>query len=111
MADGMVPTNPVRVRIFLRTGAQIQGLAHIKAGGYQRRISDVLNLGQVKYIAVTEVVFSVEGQSPVRTKCMLVNVEDISLVDATPAGPDDEGKSEPELPAMNTEEFFPGSSS
>ncbi len=111
MAEGMVPTNPVRVRMFLRGGAQLSGIAHIKAGGYQRRISDVLNLGQVKYIAVTEVEFNVQGQSPIHTQCMLVNVDEITLVDATPAGPEDEGKTEPELPRPPAPSTLPGASS
>ena len=49
-----VRTWPVRVKVFARNGAEIDGYAHIHAGAYQRRISDILNVGQLRYLAITD---------------------------------------------------------
>lgn len=97
----VVRTHPVRVRVYARNGATIQGLAHIKPGAYQRRVSDVLNLGQVKYIAVTEARYALPATQEVQTDCLLVNVDDIVMVDVAPPRPGDENKSEPELPGSS----------
>lgn len=103
----VVQTHPVRVRIFMRNGTRVTGLAHIQPGAYQKRISDVLNLGAVRYIAVTEAMFEAEGEGKVDTHCMLVNVQDISMVDVTPPSAEDMGKAEPLL----GEPGLPGASS
>jgi len=97
----LVSTHPVRVKIFVRSGAVIAGLAHIKPGAYQRRVSDVLNLGQVKYIPVTDVEYRFPGEPAVVTDCMLINVADISMVDVTPPRDTDLGKTEPLLPGAS----------
>jgi hypothetical protein len=97
----VVKTHPVRVRVYARNGATIQGLAHIKPGAYQRRVSDVLNLGQVRYIAVTDVEYHLPSQEATRTECVLVNVDDIVMVDVSPPRPGDEHRTEPELPGSS----------
>ena len=80
-ASVAVRTQRVPVRVFTRAGAVIQGHAHVKPGAQQRRLSDVLNLSQVRYVAVTEATYSVPGESPVTTACVLVNTADITMVD------------------------------
>jgi hypothetical protein len=97
----VVRTRPVRVRLFARNDAVIEGLAHIKPGAYQQRMSDVLNLGQAKYIAVTEVTYALPGQAGVETDCLLVSVSDIVMVDVSPPLPGDEDKTEPTLPGAS----------
>ncbi|MDX1659264.1 MAG: hypothetical protein R3343_10630 [Nitriliruptorales bacterium] len=97
----VVRTHPVRVRVYARNGAVITGLAHIKPGAYQRRVSDVLNLGQVQYIAITEVSYGFNETGEQETECVLVNVDDIVMVDVSPPRPGDEDKREPELPGAS----------
>jgi hypothetical protein len=99
--DAVVRTRPVRVKIYARNGAVIDGLAHIKPGAYQRRISDVLNLGQVKYMAVTDCTYTLPGVEARDSGCILVNTEDIVMLDAAPPRPGDEDKSEPLLPGAS----------
>ncbi len=94
----VVRTHNVRVRVFLRSGAIVSGTAHIQPGGYQKRLSDVLNLGQVRYIAVTGASYE-SGPGPVTTTdCVLVNVQDISMIDAAPLDANSEVTWEPNLP-------------
>ncbi|MFP5308417.1 MAG: hypothetical protein ACLGIR_02435 [Actinomycetes bacterium] len=97
----VVRTRPVRVRLFARNGAAIEGLAHIKPGAYQQRMSDVLNLGQARYIAITDVSYALPGKVAVETDCLLVAVDDIVMVDVSPPRPEDEGKTEPNLPGAS----------
>jgi hypothetical protein len=80
----VVRTHRVKVKAFVRNGAVIEGNAHIKPGAYQRRVSDVLNLGKMKYIAITDVQYSPPNGDSVTTECVLVNVEDIVMLDVTP---------------------------
>ncbi len=98
----VVRTHPVRVRVFARNGAVITGLAHIKPGAYQRRVSDVLNMGQVRYVAVTDASYAMPGKDTTLTDCVLVNVDDIVMVDVAPPQPGDEDASEPLLPGTPT---------
>ncbi|HEX9766077.1 MAG TPA: hypothetical protein VGA36_04890 [Nitriliruptorales bacterium] len=100
-AGAHVKTYAVRVKVYARNGAVIEGLAHIKPGAYQRRISDVLNLGQVKYIAITEARYQIPGAEVSDSDCVLVQVEDIVMMDAQPPRKGDEGKSEPLLPGSS----------
>lgn len=95
------PTQPVRVRVYLRSGAVITGLAHIQVGGYQKRLSDVLNMAATNYIPVTEATYTVAGGPDRTTDCILVNVSDISMVDATAASAEDAAKTEPNLPGSS----------
>lgn len=95
--EATVRTHPVRVRVYARNGAVIEGLAHIKPGAYQRRISDVLNLGQVKYIAVTEARYQLPGSEAMESDCILVQSDDIVMLDAQPPREEDRGKEEPLL--------------
>ena len=76
-----VRTEEVPVRVFTRSGGSIDGRAHVKPGAYQRRVSDVLNLGKVKYIAITDATYTVPGETPVSTACVLVNVDDVVMMD------------------------------
>ena len=64
-------------------------------------MSDVLNLGQVQYIAITEVSYTDGEGVETETECVLVNVDDIVMVDVSPPRPGDEGKHEPELPGAS----------
>ena len=76
-----VRTHAVPVRIFTRTGVEIRGNAHVKPGAYQQRVSDLLNLGKVKYIAITEAEYVMPGEVIHTTECVLLNIDDIVLMD------------------------------
>ncbi|MBE0428882.1 MAG: hypothetical protein IBX61_03310 [Thermoleophilia bacterium] len=53
MMHSKIQTEPVRV--WIATGDhEIDGYMHVKPGGYQSRISDVLNASDNDYIPVTE---------------------------------------------------------
>ncbi len=97
----VVQTHPVRVKVYARNGALIEGLAHIKPGAYQRRISDILNLGQMKFMAVTDARYQTPGQGVNESDCVLVNVDDIVMVDTAPPRPGDESREEPLLPGAS----------
>jgi len=81
----VVRTHPVRVRVFVRSGATVEGKAHIKPGAYQRRVSDLLNGGKVQYIAITDATYQQPEADGVSSDCVLVNVDDIVMLDAAPA--------------------------
>jgi hypothetical protein len=78
-----VRTHAVRVRVFVRNGIVVEGNAHIKPGAYQRRVSDVLNLGKLRYIAITDATYTPQNADPVATECVLINADDIVLLDVT----------------------------
>lgn len=80
----VVRTHPVNVRVFLRDGAMVEGKAHIKPGAYQRRVSDLLNGGKVQFVAITEASYKHENHDAVSSDCVLVNVADVVMLDATP---------------------------
>ena len=80
----VVRTHPVNVRVFLRDGATVEGKAHIKPGAYQRRVSDLLNGGKVQFIAITEATYKPQGGESAASDCVLVNVDDVAMLDATP---------------------------
>lgn len=76
-----VRTQAIQVRIHTRGGAEVVGFAHVKPGAYQRRVSDLLNLGKVKYVPITDAEYTVAGQATIQTGCVLVNIDDVVLMD------------------------------
>jgi hypothetical protein len=93
-----VRTQPVRVKVYVRNGAVVSGLAHLKPGADQARVSDILNRGEIRYIAITDADYAVPGDDAITTDCVLLNVDDIVMVDVAPPQPGDEDRSEPLLP-------------
>lgn len=78
-------TERVSVRVFT-TSFEILGNVHIKIGGYLDRISDVLNLGKVKYIPITETRYrprTADDGEFIQTPCLIVNIGNIELIDIT----------------------------
>ena len=51
-----IQTKPIKVLITTED-YEIEGFLHIKPGGYQSRISDLLNAKELHYVPVTEAVF------------------------------------------------------
>lgn len=71
------------VRIFT-SDFIIEGNVHLKLGGYQERISDILNLGKMKYLPVTEAKYierSGKSEEQAESNCVIVNVDAIEVLD------------------------------
>ena len=81
MADQRVPTNPQRVRVFLRGGILAEGDAHVKAGAYRQRVSDLLNLQSAPFLPLTNVRYQAPGTPATTTEAFLVHIPDIVAVD------------------------------
>jgi len=79
-----VHTWPVRVRVFARNGAEINGYAHVHADAYRGRLSDLLNVGQLRYLAITDATYTLSGQERIESACVLVNTDDVVLLDVSP---------------------------
>lgn len=91
MADQRVPTNPQRVRVFLRGGILAEGNAHVKAGAYRQRVSDLLNLQSAPFLPLTDVRYQAPGTPATHTEAFLVHIPDIVAVDL---GEDQQSRSE-----------------
>ncbi len=79
--NAAVRTQAIQVRIHTRGGAEVVGFAHVKPGAYQRRVSDLLNLGKVKYVPITDAEYTVPGRDTIQTGCVLINIDDVVLMD------------------------------
>ena len=76
-------TNRILVKIYTADFV-IQGNVHLKLGGYQERISDLLNLGKMKYLPVTEVKYNFRSKKngeQVESTCVIINVDSIEVID------------------------------
>ncbi len=81
MADNKIPTHPQRIRVFLKGGILAEGDAHVKAGAYRQRVSDLLNLQSAPFLALTNVNYQAPGSSPMHTDAFLVRIPEIVAVD------------------------------
>lgn len=81
MADNKIPTHPQRIRVFLKGGILAEGDAHVKAGAYRQRVSDLLNMQSAPFLALTNVNYQAPGSSPMHTEAFLVRIPDIVAVD------------------------------
>jgi hypothetical protein len=55
-ASDKIQTQPMKV-LVTTDDYEIRGLMHIKPGGYQSRISDLLNVRDLHYIAITQATY------------------------------------------------------
>jgi len=80
--DTKIPTKPVKVMITT-DDYEIQGHLHIKVGGYQSRLSDLLNSKDARFIPVTDAVYlqvnNPEGE-PQHADTMIVRISSIKAV-------------------------------
>ena len=81
MADQRVPTTPQHVRVFLRGGILAEGDAHVRAGAYRQRVSDLLNLQSAPFLPLTDVRYQAPGTPATHTDALLVHIPDIVAVD------------------------------
>lgn len=82
MMDPKVETRPIRVMVTTNQ-YEIQGDLHIMAGGYQSRISDLLNRRDNKFIPITNALFlSVRDPNaePRKADTVLVKVDCIEMI-------------------------------
>lgn len=80
--DPKVPTHAIRVMVSTRE-YEIQGNLHIMAGGYQSRISDLLNKRDCKFIPITDAIFlSIRNPhgKPRHVEVALVKVDAIEMI-------------------------------
>ncbi|MEK7817710.1 MAG: hypothetical protein AAB281_05595 [Actinomycetota bacterium] len=80
-------TQAIRV-LVITDDYEIHGSMHIKPGGYQGRVSDLLNHKEVRYIPITDATFkSLEQTDEVARadETLIVRVDTIKMV-----APDDE---------------------
>ena len=73
MADQRVPTTPQRILA--------EGDAHVKAGAYRQRVSDLLNLQSAPFLPLTNVRYQAPGTPATETEAFLVHIPDIVAVD------------------------------
>ncbi|MHB0914156.1 MAG: DUF6812 domain-containing protein [Thermoleophilia bacterium] len=80
--DPKVATTPIRVMVSTRE-YEIQGDLHILAGGYQSRISDLMNRRDSKFIPITDAIFlsiwDANGE-PRHAETVLVKVDCIEMI-------------------------------
>ena len=99
-----VPTNPQRIRVFLKGGILAEGDAHVKAGAYRQRVSDLLNLQSAPFLALTNVNYQAPGSSAMHTDAFLVRIPEIVAVDLFGTTEDGSAVSEEE-PDTSAEPF------
>lgn len=93
IAGSKVQTQPVKVTVTT-DDFEIEGFMHVKPGGYQSRISDLLNIREQRYIAITDATYR-KLSDPVgaarQARTMIVRLDTIKMVipgneDAVEAG-------------------------
>jgi hypothetical protein len=77
-----VPTKPIKVLITTDLEV-IQGYLHVKVGGYQSRISDLLNAKDIKFLPITDAVFlnvNNPKKEPDQVETIIVRIDSIRSV-------------------------------
>lgn len=77
-----VETRPIQV-LITTDDYEIEGHMHIKPGGYQSRISDLLNLKELHYIPVTDAVLHKlrsPDEQPRQAKTVIIKLDCIKMV-------------------------------
>jgi hypothetical protein len=62
---------------------EIEGNLHIKPGGYQSRISDLLNIKELHYVPITEATFrklDSPDEQPRQAKTLIIKLDSIKMV-------------------------------
>lgn len=83
--DGMrarIETQAIRV-IVTTEDHEIEGYIHIKPGGYQSRVSDLLNMHDLQYIPITDATIttlSQAHQTPRQVKTIIIRLDTIKMV-------------------------------
>lgn len=85
MESGMhskIETRPIRVIITTDTH-EIEGFMHIKPGGYQSRVSDLLNMHDLQYIPITQAIIQNLAQvhkAPWQVDTLILRLDTIKMV-------------------------------
>jgi hypothetical protein len=77
-----IETHPVHV-IVTTDDYEIDGYMHVKPGGYQSRISDLLNMREIHYIPITDASLRSVGlpeQPPRQAGTVIVRLDTIKMV-------------------------------
>lgn len=93
--DGIkIQTETVRV-IVLTDDHEIHGYMHVKPGGYQARVSDLLNHREIHYLPITEATYRsmhYPDEPPHRADTLIVRIDTIKMVVPEPEQAADKGR-------------------
>ncbi|GBE57650.1 hypothetical protein BMS3Abin01_00571 [bacterium BMS3Abin01] len=87
-----IKTKPIKV-LVTTDDYEIEGFMHIKPGGYQSRVSDLLNAKELHYVPITHAVFRKlrHPDEPSRkTATLILRLDTIKMVVPLDAGDDPE---------------------
>lgn len=79
---GNIQTKPIKV-LITTDDYEIEGYLHIKPGGYQSRISDLLNMKELHYVPVTQAVFRKlrhPDEPPRQADTLILKLETVKMV-------------------------------
>lgn len=79
---GHIQTKPIKV-LITTDDYEIEGCMHIKPGGYQSRLSDLLNAKDLNYIPVTDAVFRKirhPDEPPRRAETVILKLDTVKMV-------------------------------
>jgi hypothetical protein len=83
-----IQTKPIKVMVTT-DDYEIQGYMHIKPGGYQSRISDLLNVKELHYVPITDATFRKLRQPdepPRKAQTLILKLDTIKMVVPLDAG-------------------------
>lgn len=86
---GKIKTQPTKV-LITTDDYEIQGLVHIKPGGYQSRVSDLLNARDLHFIPITQATYRSlrhPGEAPRQARTVIVRLDTIKMVVPEDDGP------------------------
>ena len=77
-----IETEGVEVVVFTET-LEVKGTIHTKKGGYSGRVSDMLNVGKLAFIPVTQAEYRKKGSKGAwkKTECLLVGVAGVEALE------------------------------
>ena len=92
--NSRVQTEAIKVRLTT-DDYEIEGFMHVKPGGYQSRISDLLNIKELHYVPVTNATYRKLGDPDapmLHAQTLIVRLDTIKMVvphnEQGPCGPD-----------------------
>jgi len=81
-AGTRIGTQPIRV-VVTTDEYEIEGFIHIKPGGYQSRVSDLLNVHDLQYLPVTDATIRTltqQHKAPRKVDTVILRLADVKMV-------------------------------
>ena len=82
ITSSKVPTDAMKVTIITED-YEIKGFMHVRAGSYQARVSDLLNIKELHYLPITDASYRKLNQpdAPVqKTQTLIIRLDTIKMV-------------------------------